>query len=397
MSLRKRILSTVGLAGLTAGLVLTGATPAQATVRTIGPGVDATCTTDITAALQSYVDNTVVDGDTVQLPAGACYRLDGTLNLTDRNNLTFVGLSTGASLKMVTTPPATPKVRHDMINITGGSGITFRNLTFDSTNTSTTFDVNREWWPIFEINGTSNVLIDNVDATDVYGDYVQVGPDTRPAIDVMPNGVTVQNSTVDRVGRHAVSCGGCDNLTIDGNTFSDIAYQVFDLEVEGSAWHADNIWFTDNTITGYQHLSVVANAGIGQYVTDVTITGNNNTAATLQTCEPPVLVLDTPPTKDRWTVSGNSFDALGTGFKMEGVDHVTTQNNVVNLLRGGCTNQTAAISTNNSTNGLTTGNDFQGADRMFQPNRVNVTGTACGNRLSKASSTPTLFNKPTAC
>lgn len=393
-ALRRRRLAVLAAVTLGAGMLLSAPQASAATVRTIPASVPANCSADVTAQFQSYL-GTVADGDTIQFPAGACYRLEGTLQLTDRHDLTFVGLGSGATLRQITLPPATPKIEHTMIGILGGSGLTFANLTLQSTNNAAGFNVNREWYAGFEIEGTSGVLIDNVHGEDLWGDFVQVGADTRPAADVMGTGVTVRNSSAAHVGRHAFSCGGCDDVTFDRNTISDVGYHAFDLEVETSWWHANNVRFTNNTITGYLHLGVVANAGVGSYVTNVTITGNDDTAATLQTCQAPVQVLDTEPTKDHWTISGNNFKSLGVGFDIAGVDYVTAQNNVLHLNHGGCTNQTVAARVANTSHDIVSGNDFQGADRLVQAGGTLGTGSsACGNRLSMVDAN---FNKPVAC
>jgi hypothetical protein len=393
--LRKRRHAVLAATLLAAGMLLSAPLVASAaTVRTIPASVPANCSSDVTAQFQSYL-GTVADGDTIQFPAGACYRLDGTLRVTDRHDLTFVGMGLGATLRQVTLPAATPKIEHTMIDTLGGSGLTFQNLTLQSTNNAAAYNVDREWYAGFEIEGTSAVLIDNVHGEDLWGDFVQVDPDTRPATDVMATGVTVQNSSADHVGRHAFSCGGCDYVTFDRNTISDVGYHAFDLEVEASWWHASNVRFSNNTITGYLHLGVVANAGVGSYVTNVTITGNNDTAATLRTCQPPVQVVDTEPIKDHWTISNNNFQSLGVGFDIAGVDYVTAQNNVLQLRHGGCTNQTAATKVAATSHDILSGNDFQGADRLVQAGAALGAGSsACGNRLSMIDPN---FNKPAAC
>lgn len=393
--LQKRRLAVLAAVTLGAGMLLSAPQAASAaTAHTIPASVPANCSADVTAQFQSYLGS-VADGDTIQFPAGACYRLDGALRLTDRHDLTFVGLGSGATLRQVTLPPATPKIEHTMINTLGGSGLTFKNLTLQSTNNAAGYKVSREWYAGFEIEGTSGVLIDNVHGKDLWGDFVQVDPDTRPATDVMATGVTVQNSSADHVGRHAFSCGGCDDVTFDHNTISDVGYHAFDLEVEASWWHANNVRFTNNTMTGYLHLGVVANAGVGTYVTNVTITGNDDTAATLQTCQAPVQVLDTEPTKDHWMIANNHFKSLGVGFDISGADYVTAKNNVVYLKRGGCTNQTAAATVATTSHDIVNDNDFQGADRLVQPGAALGTGSsACGNRLSTVG---TSFAKPVSC
>src|SRR4051794_30833598 len=52
--------------------------------------IDGTGTTDVTSQLQSFL-NGVPDGSTIELPAGGRYRVEGTLTLQDRHDLTIEG------------------------------------------------------------------------------------------------------------------------------------------------------------------------------------------------------------------------------------------------------------------------------------------------------------------
>jgi hypothetical protein len=372
--------------------------PASGGVQTVDSAIPADCSVDVTARLQAFLDAKAADGDTVRLLDGACYRLDGTVTLTDRHDLTFIGLGSGATFKMVSTPARTPKVTHEMFAITGGSGITASNITVQSTNTGHGFDVNREWFPAVAIHGAANVDLDGVHGIDIWGDFLSIGPDQRHQTDgtgagaVLASQVTLRNSTVDHVGRHAVSCTGCEDVTVDHDTFADVGYHVVDVEVEGDAWHADRVAFTNNTVTGYLHHSILASAGIGAYVRNVTVSGTVD-RATHQTCSAPVWALDTGPSKTGWTITGNDLKTLGAGLDLAGVDHVTATGNTVRLGHGGCTHETTAIAIADSHDDTVTGNDFRGADRLLS-SWATFTGTACGNRLTLHGPG---FDRPATC
>jgi hypothetical protein len=271
--------------------------------------------------------------------------------------------------------------------LVGGSGITMRNMTISGSNPTATFDVRREWLPLIHISGTSAVLIEGVHGSNAWGDFVSIAPDNRrekrsnSTQGVLADDVVVRDSSASVIGRHGITCIGCENVVIEGNTFDGIGYQVVDLEVEASTWHARNVTFAGNTI-GEHRLSVVASAGIGTDVTDITISGNTMTVPPV-TCAPAIHVDDTVAVKSHWTVTGNEFSTLGSAFWFRGVDDLTVEHNVVQFLAGGCTHQDTAIIAENSHRNTVRYNDFLGARRLVQ-SLATASGTACGNRLTGA-------------
>jgi hypothetical protein len=365
---------------------------AAAVERTVPATIAADCTVDVTKALNSWM-RSVPDGSTLSFRAGGCYRVDGSLLVQDRNRLTLDG--NGATFKAVTMPPVSPKITRRMWAVVGGSDITMRNMTVRGTNPTAKFDVRREWFPLIHLSGTQKALIESVRGSNAWGDFVSIAPDNRPGsrsnstVGVLAKDVTVRGSSASVIGRHGITCIGCEDVLIDRNTFDDIAYQVVDIEVEADTWHARNFSFTNNTI-GKHRLSVLANAGIGRDVTNITVSGNTMTTAPV-TCAPAIQVDDTVAAKSNWTITDNRFKTLGSAFWFRGVDDVTVERNVVKLMAGGCRNQDTAIMASSSRGNTLRNNDFTGARKLVQGG-ASVTGTACGNRLSG-----TAFDSPQPC
>jgi hypothetical protein len=336
--------------------------PAQGAVATVPPTIAADCTRDVTGALNTWMAS-VADGSTLSFRAGACYRVDGSLVLKDRHDLTLDG--NGASFTASEIPSTSPKITRRMWALVGGSDITMRNLTVRGTSPTATFDVRREWFPLIHISGTSKVLFERVHGSNAWGDFVSIAPDNRPqsrsnsTVGVLARDVTVRQSSPSVIGRHGVTCIGCEDVVIDGNTFDGIAYQVVDIEVEADTWYARNVSFTNNTI-GKHRLSVLANAGIGRSVTEITLSGNTMTSAPV-TCAPAIQIDDTVAVKSNWTITDNRFKTLGSAFWLRGVDNVTVGHNVVSLMAGGCQNQDTAIIASNSRGNDVSNNDFPGA------------------------------------
>jgi hypothetical protein len=366
---------------------------AAAMARTVPATIASDCSKDVTTALNAWMAS-VADGSTLHFRAGDCYRVDGTLMLRDRHDLTVDG--NGALFAASVVPPASPKITRQMWSVVGGDGITIRNMGIRGTNPTATFDVRREWFPLIQIAGSRQVLIDGVRGSNAWGDFVSIGPDTRRVTRsngtgaVMPKNVLVRRSSATVIGRHGVTCNGCENIRVDGNVFRNVAYQIFDIEVEADTWYARNVAFTNNTIGGRVKLSVLANAGMGRDVTNITVRGNVMTSTPV-TCAPPIQVDDTAAVKSNFVLTNNRFKTLGNAFWLRGVSDVTVADNAVTFENGGCRNAGVAVFATSGHGIAITNNDFSGARRLVQVGTT-ATVTACGNRLSGSG-----FDQPQPC
>ena len=370
-----------------------GDEPPRGPVASVPTTIAADCSGDVTKALNAWMAS-VSDGSTLQFGVGGCYRVDGTLALRDRHDLTLDGRGAGFASSVV--PPASPKIVRQMWFVLGGSGITIRNMTLRGTNPTAHFDVGREWFPLIGIAGTRDVLVDRVQGSHSWGDFVSIGPDVRRVTNsngtraVLPENVTIRDSSASVIGRHGVSCSGCKAVTVDHDVFRDVAYQVVDIEVEASTWYARDVAVTNNTIAGRVHLSVLANAGIGSDVTNITVSGNTMTGTPIS-CASPIQVDDTEPVKSNFVISNNRFTTLGNAFRLKGVSGVTAEGNAITFRNGGCTDPGVAVVTANIQGGVVRNNNFAGATRLLQEGAT-ATGTVCGNRLAGPA-----FDQPRPC
>jgi hypothetical protein len=356
----------------------------QAATASPPAGIAKDCSRNVTADLNTWIGS-VPDGSTLLLARNACYRVDGTLRIVDRHNLTIGG--NGATVRAMSTPPATPKITRQMFEVRGGSGITIRNLTAWGTNPSPTFNVDREWFPLFEITGVDGVLLDRVTGRGAWGDFVFVGADVRKVTNpdgtggVPAEDVTVRDSSATTTGRHGITCDACDRLAVTGTTFTDIGYQVLDIEVEAATWHARDIQFTGNTIRGRYALSVVASGdNLGGDIARVTVSGNTQTTDPVS-CAPPVDIRETPTTRSDITVTGNTFRTLSNAARIAGVTRPTVDDNTVTVGAAGCTNSGVAVVVHDVTGASLRNNYLPGAARLAVTSGA-VTGVFCGKRLS---------------
>jgi hypothetical protein len=194
------------------------ASPRPREVR-VPASIDPTGREDVTSALQDLID-AVPDGTTVDVPATATYRVDGTLTLDGRRGLAFIG---GATLRAAT---LTDDPERAMWRVRDSDSIVFRDLQLVGANPNPgTYVENFEWQHAFDIQGGERIEIDGVSMTSPMGDcvYVTDGKEWARAI-------WVHDSSCTGTGRHGVAIVAGRDILIEHNAFSRIAYVTFDIE-----------------------------------------------------------------------------------------------------------------------------------------------------------------------
>jgi hypothetical protein len=232
------------------------------------------CTSDVAHELQSWLDS-VPDNSAITLMRDACYRVDETITLRNRHRLLLDG--NGALLKVVTTGD---RSRQTLV-LSGGGDLTVRNLTVRGANpeagaTRSAYHPELEAQHAFQISGASSVLLDHVQASDVYGDFVYVGPspDKRPSRDV-----TIANSRFERSGRQGISITDGQGVTIESNAIGEVARSLFDVE-PNATWQSTRSIRIVGNVTGASVNFWFADKGAAADVGDIQIIGNRMTAAT---------------------------------------------------------------------------------------------------------------------
>lgn len=259
-----------GLIGLLAlaGLPLLPGTAAASTPYTPPASIDPTGATDVSAALQSWIAS-VPDGSTIVFPAGATYRIEETVYISHRSNLTIDGNGSHT----VTTTTGDRTRRH--FALISDSNLTIRNLTVKGANPNAgtgdaAYVSSLEAQHGFDIEGSDHLLLDHDSVTDVYGDFVYVGMNTSTG--VWSSYVTIENSDLERNGRQGISVTAAQHVFITGNTITQVRRHSIDIEPNGLTWGADDVQIVGNTF-GPARLGFV-NAGPSGPVNDVTIKNN---------------------------------------------------------------------------------------------------------------------------
>ena len=229
--------------------------------------IDADGRTDDTKALQRFIDK-VPNGRVIKFRPGGRYRVDGTLFVENRRNLTFDGQGALVFAKTRGGPD-----RGEWW-VKGGAQIVFRNLSVQGANprggvSKGAYVRKLETQHGFRFEGVNGAELDHVRVTDVYGDFVYVGRDKkrRPS-----RNVWIHDSTFLRNGRQGIAVTAATNVIIERNRFNDTRRSTVDLEPNARSWHISNVFVLHNTV-GKGRLLFVASHGQGS-VNDVVISGN---------------------------------------------------------------------------------------------------------------------------
>lgn len=231
----------------TVGTLVATAVPGGATTPTftVPSSIDKTGKTDVTNALQTFLSSQTANNAVIVFPAGAKYRVDGTLHLIGRHDIWIIG--TGAT---VFAGSQGDRTRSQFL-IRTSNNIVFTGITVKGANPHAgtgddAYVSTLEAQNGFEIEGSTNVELDKVTVTDTYGDFVYIGRD--PKTRVWSDGVTVQNSTFDRNGRMGISIIAGRHVNIVNNTINDTRRSVIDMEPASSSMGAQYVTIAYNKI-----------------------------------------------------------------------------------------------------------------------------------------------------
>lgn len=285
------------------------------------------CSVDVTAELNHYIA-TSPDGGVVTLKPGACHRIDGTVIVENKRNLTFEG--NDVTLKAGSQGDGTRK----HFDVRGGGGFVFRNLTLIGAHPDGGPDGyvrELEGQHGFNFGGVDGADISNVTISDVYGDFMRFAKSPAAAGEWTRN-VVVNRSRFERSGRQGMHFAAASNIRVEGNSFYGVARSVFDIEPNSSAGGARNVELVDNTLTNWGNL-VLPIGGKGE-VSDISLIGNRLFGRRLE-----VLVKDPREAqktdgggvrRSNISIIGNVSDTASAqpGLVLHGVDGAIVRNNV---------------------------------------------------------------------
>ena len=298
------------------------------TVRTvqIPPSIDATGTTDVTAALRAFIAN-VPDGAII-LGGGpsAVYRHTGNFMPPSRNHLILDGQ--GATLRNtdVTGLNAGSSVYWSWLDKPFPSHLTIRNWSVVASNPNPGHLSAGEFAAFVHLMGGTFIELDNITARGLFGDLLTANEN--------PSDVWVHDSHVVDCGRNGVSviCGS--RLLVERTAFDAVGYSAFDIEPEaGSIAGADHVTFRDNVVgTWVNSFLSIDGVNAGKPMSDIVVSGNRVANGTI------LAVCGTGGAAriQRLTVTGNtgSVAAPGPILRFAHIDGLTVRGNVQPLSSG---------------------------------------------------------------
>lgn len=287
------------------------------------PGsIPADGTSEVTAALQAWLD-TVPDGGVARLAPGGVYNTEGTLLLKDRRNVVFDG--NGATLVAFTdgagASPPDPAFAHKWprargrIIIFGGDNVTVTGFVLRGGHPNGGTD-EFAYVPALEaqhgvtFQQTVGSSFTNSQVFDVYGDFAY----SANSHDILISGLHCR-----RNGRQGVAVSSGTNIWVTGNDMADMRRAAFDLETNNNNEVIDNVHIEGNTTVNHR-LLWLANAGNGYHQSNIFLRGNNvGQPVGFQVLTPTGLGGKRGP----YFVEGNTFDCAGSSSASFGFTRCT--------------------------------------------------------------------------
>jgi hypothetical protein len=357
----------------------------------VPPNIDPTGKAEVTRQLQSLFAN-APNGSVIKFPKDARYRVERTLYIRNRRNLTFDG--NGATIF------ATKRGAFDrsQIWIKRGHNIVFRDLKLRGVHpnggTSEDAYVRRlETQHGFRFEGTDGAELDHVTVTDVYGDFVYLGRELHRT-KVPCRDIWIHDSKFARNGRQGIAVTAAHNVVIERNHFTAMRRSTIDLEPNGHSWQVSKVFILNNTV-GKGRLLFIASHGQGP-VDDVVIAGN--------VLRGHALTIDVlPPEGDRrsnWVVTNNVSNTTVNSRPMRffSIDGLVVKNNTQAVAGGD-----AGVVLTDDCGTHVSGNDFGRGDvqrhgrRCAAPLRVPAVPAIAGRKrgLPPPTTTPPGHRPPT--
>jgi hypothetical protein len=211
----------------------------------VPPNIDPTGGADVSREMLSLVAN-APNGSVIEFQENARYRIERTLWIRNRRNITFDG--NGATIF------ATLRGAFDrsQIWVKRGTNIVIRDLTVRGVHpnggTSEGAYVRQlETQHGIRFEGTDGGELDHVTVTDVYGDFVYLGRELHRTREPCRN-IWIHDSTFARNGRQGIAVTDARNVIIERNHFSAMRRSTVDLEPNAHSWSVSKVFILDNVV-----------------------------------------------------------------------------------------------------------------------------------------------------
>lgn len=329
--------------------------PAGAVQEFDGP---ADCSVDVTASLNQFIA-AVPDGATVAFRPAGCYRVDGQIEVTDRNRLTF----DGRGARFTAERAATRRGPH--WGFFRGGDLVFRDMTVRGASAKGgpgTYDGKRGGETGMNFAGTVGVTIERVTIENVYGDFLYFGSD-RANHRSWTRKVAVTDSTMRGSSRQGIAITGGSDIRIEGNTIDGIGRSVFDVEPNAASGGAQRVLIAGNTVSRWQN-ALLPMAGRGR-VTDIELRANSLIDQPIRVTVRALSVMRDGPRRVRIAIVDNR--STGTsGNPIAAVQDTDWLLVMGNVQAFEADKREPAVATERTCGITVTGNQFTGSARTLQ-------------------------------
>ncbi|MGH9243695.1 MAG: right-handed parallel beta-helix repeat-containing protein [Acidimicrobiales bacterium] len=327
-------------------LASVGAPATAAELYVVPPSIDPSGTRDVTADLITFVAG-VPDGSTIVFQPGGRYRIEGTFLTEARHNLVFEGNNAA----FFATTEGIRNRSHWRFN--HSTGITVRDVVVTGANEDAGVDgpylYEREAQHGFAIEGSSDVTLERVRVTDVWGDLVYIDKHAG----VNSQRVSVRDSFLEGSGRQGLGIAAGEDIIIERNWIAGIRRSTIALEPHNPNQGIRRVLIRDNEI-GPGRFYFVAAGGMAAPMEDITILHNR-----MHGKVPSVTVRGHPQLRrQRIIIAGNVSDTNSNHpvFTFRWVDGVLVVANTVALREP--KEAISAVETFDSCYVTVAGNDF---------------------------------------
>jgi hypothetical protein len=347
------------------GVADTARVDVGSSVHHVPPSLVSDCSVDVTASLHTWIAS-VPDNSTLAFGQNACYNIDGGMVIDDRNGLTFEG--NGSTFRFFTQGHG----QRANWMLRGGSNLTFRNMIARGANPQAglgagAYVPSLEWQHAWRFRATQGAVLDNVQAYDMYGDFVNLSHDARVPFPGEPNrNIVVRNSRFERNGRYGITVTNGEDVLFENNYIGDTHWSHFNVELNGPTEAGRNIRVEGNRFGAANHFVFVsAGHGFTGRVGNILVRGNVM-EADLRTCMPPIGMF----------APEGRFNPDGTPLFWSGL---VVENNVFRVPTGGWVADLARIRNVVIRNNQVTSNTHWGCShdhpiRLVDSHEVSITG-----------------------
>lgn len=210
--------------------------------------IDASGATDVTDQLNAFFAS-VPNGGTISLRTNGRYRVNGTLSLANRTDVTLDG---NGSMIFAATEGSRDR---SQLSIDKGSRIVIRDLSIKGANpigglAEGAYRSDKAFQHGIRILGAHDVEVDRVQISDTFGDliYISDASDFIRGDHTFAERVWIHNSYLTRNGRQGIAVTAARDVVIERNTITVTRRATIDLEPDTPTEGASGIFILNNQI-----------------------------------------------------------------------------------------------------------------------------------------------------